>query len=375
MGTFTHRNWLAYQAGSRGDAFEHPLYSDATFIAEITTGLGPYEILNTVARSRESRVAPAAILRMELCFQPAFAMERTDASTHHGGFPQDEVAALLSLELGARFKAAGATRWFKAGDDPRGHPWAVSHVRQGVPTLETPPYGYMLPNVREEKDFRHVRLLQRFPELHPEQAIAIVRAARLYQDATWTADREPELSWILLVSAIEVAANYWRAGSEPALDRLRTSRPELIELLEQNGAGALVGPVAEILAPYLGATRKFLDFIRTFLPEPPEVRPEVGDQMPWEHADLERALKLIYAYRSKALHNGTPFPAPMCMPPTQQPPEERPFGLAAGSMGSTWLARDLPMLLHTFAHVVRGSLLNWWRSLLVDIAMPVTQAP
>lgn len=82
---------------------------------------------------------------------------------------------------------------------------------------------------------------------------------------------------------------------------------------------------------------------------------------------MKAALRKIYAYRSRALHSGTPFPNPMCRAPLRhrdgEIPEEIPAGLASGALGATWLAEDTPMLLHTFAHIARGALLNWWTSM------------
>ena len=64
------------------------------------------------------------------------------------------------------------------------------------------------------------------PSLGAEQAIALVRSARLYQDALWLAESEPNLSWLLLVSAIETAANLWRSRKDLPLERLKESRPD-----------------------------------------------------------------------------------------------------------------------------------------------------
>jgi hypothetical protein len=47
---------------------------------------------------------------------------------------------------------------------------------------------------------------------------------------------------------------------------------------------------------------------------------------------------------------------------SDSPPAEIPIGLAASTKGGVWTAKDLPMLIHTFEYIVRGALLNWWRS-------------
>ena len=62
-----------------------------------------------------------------------------------------------------------------------------------------------------------------------------------------------------------------------------------------------------------------------------------------------------------------PFPAPMCDPPyrheTWQGVAEKPIGLATSVAGGTWLAKDTPMLLHTFEYIARNALTKWWTSI------------
>src|SRR5713101_3157508 len=100
-----------------------------------------------------------------------------------------------------------------------------------------------------------------YPSLMPSQAVALARAARLYQDAVWVAEGEAELSWLFLVSAIETAADSWHGEDQttPA-QQLRELRPEVAELLEQAAGEELVIKVASHFAGTLGATKKFLSF-------------------------------------------------------------------------------------------------------------------
>jgi hypothetical protein len=71
----------------------------------------------------------------------------------------------------------------------------------------------------------------------------------------------------------------------------------------------------------------------------------------------------VYRYRSKALHEGRPFPAPMCMPPDRvgQVLSEKPHG-DVSMAGGTWKAEDVPILLNTFEYIARNVLLKWWDS-------------
>lgn len=71
----------------------------------------------------------------------------------------------------------------------------------------------------------------------------------------------------------------------------------------------------------------------------------------------------VYSYRSKALHEGRPFPAPMCLTPLgfAEVPVEIPLALGASMLGGTWIKKDVPMLLHTFEYIARQALLRWWQ--------------
>lgn len=115
----------------------------------------------------------------------------------------------------------------------------------------------------------------------------------------------------------------------------------------------------------MGATKKFIDFIIEFLPNKPKNKPSDGIH-PWEVEDIENSLRIIYDYRSKALHGGIRFPAPMCLPPYIEKGNkihELPMVLATSTKGGVWLKKDTPMLLHLFEYIVRGSILKWWDSL------------
>ena len=180
------------------------------------------------------------------------------------------------------------------------------------------------------------------------------------------ADAEPALAWLMLVSAVETAADRWDQSKPQAAERLRESRPDLAEAIEAL-CPQLLPVVAEKIADTLGATRKFLNFARTFMPPPPERRPDKGFQIDWEAEHLRRGLRTIYSYRSKALHTGVPFPAPMCEPPMSlnrdfPAPSEKPPGLASSMRGGVWRHKDLPMSLHIFEYITRSILKAWWSS-------------
>ena len=153
-------------------------------------------------------------------------------------------------------------------------------------------------------------------------------------------ESEPELSWLMLVSSVETAANGWWKGQDDDPEaRLRESKPELCAELASSDLGAAIRIVAKHIADSLGVTRKFLSFLLQFLPDPPRERPAAEwCQHSWMKEEMRRTLRLVYKYRSQALHDGVPFPAPMCEPPLSLDPKwpapcEKPIGLAASMKG------------------------------------------
>ena len=147
-------------------------------------------------------------------------------------------------------------------------------------------------------------------------------------------------------------------ADESPSEVLVSAKPDLVAKLEAAGGSRLVEDMAGHLAHLFGATSKFLRFITRFAPGPPTHRPEFS-QVDWTR--LRKAVSTVYDHRSAALHQGRPMPAPLCEPPHMFEdgfPGERPMGLGSAVGASVWEPKDLPMHLHTFAYVVRGTLLG-----------------
>ncbi len=140
----------------------------------------------------------------------------------------------------------------------------------------------------------------------------------------------------MLTSAIETVAHQWKTKDEVLIDIMKEFNPKLYNLLKDNISEKILNSIADIVAPYMGATKKFVDFLLYFLPTPPTEREDKAGQHSWKKNDLKKSLRIIYDYRSKALHSGISFPAPMCEPPVvigNNEPIEVPFGLVSSSMG------------------------------------------
>lgn len=367
----SYANWKEALNGAPSyGAYEFPLYTDAVNLTgEVSEGLGPYQFFNLIAALREPGVVREAIVvRIEKhILYDIPKMEKTTSGYYHGGDINDEIAALASLVMGIRLRAGAGRRQFSPNGDPRGHPYAYDY-RPPPPTILTTRHEgrFIVPSATAEHLINVVEIWARYPTLNPDTATTLIRVARLYQDALWFAESEPNLAWLLLVSALETAANHWRTTQDTPLEKLRASKPELLIYLESLEIGELPTKVAEYIHDSLGSTKKFTDFVLEHLPPPPAERP-VGTwaQVSWQADDMRRTLAKIYGYRSRALHSGVPFPAPMCQPPFHHDfeewkgYEEVPLGLASYAHGGIWLAKDVPILLHTFEYIARNALLKW----------------
>lgn len=377
-GPISWRNWRAFLAGDPMlGIVELSLFSDAWFIAEARSH-GPYDFVNPVTftgRNDMYVMKPAIVLRVQDHMENEHPDMRVTADEdYHGGWLFDEIAALSGLILGARISAGPVQREFGFDwreQDPLGRP--RTHTPDQFPSLPPSSHAPLIADLMGQRDLRRLDRLRRFPHLTAPIARTLVKSSRLYQQALWISNSAPEIAWLLLVSALETAAIQWSQDETAPVDRLRLAYPDLAAALGASSDPTVLETTAIALQDLTRATAKFVGFTTTFAPEPPEKRPQWG-RFDYAAPKLKAALRKVYHYRSRALHGGTPFPNPMCRPPLghgEGAPEEVPSGLASGALGATWLAEDTPMLLHTFAHIVRGALLNWWTSIDPEAVDPV----
>ena len=220
-----YANWVAANAGCPVlYSEEFPLFTDSHITGEVA--YGPYEFLNAVPELQSGQAKPCVILRCSGHVEwPSPDMRKTSADRYHGGSFQEEIAALTSLAMGGRFRAGNSTRRFEPGGDPRGRP-IVSGSRRMAPTLiRELHFRWRLPSAVEgEHSLDSLEILSRLPTLRPDLAVSLVRAARLYQDSLWLIESEPSLAWLMLVSAVETAANRWQTEKGDPLDRVRENR-------------------------------------------------------------------------------------------------------------------------------------------------------
>ena len=358
--------------GNTPVGYEFPLYTDAHIVGHLAGQLGPYSFLNSGPLLKGVwQINAAIILRLEVYirYDPPDMSKKNDTRYHGGETIADEIAALASLALGTRIRAGSACREFGLFDDPLGYP------REGMssqtPTIRPRFHQSMLPLITDRSSMDGLSILQTIPNIAARRYVNLVRACGAYQEALWVADTDPNLAWMLFVTALETAANDEfsdRTHSPECV--LRVAKPEFVQSLEQISTEAVVRLVAEEFSQQLSSTKKFITFGSRFLPKEPDQRPE-GEhiRIDWSSASMEKILKKIYHYRSTYLHKGIPFPAPMLDPSEIQflpPPEVPLLGFGTYSRGGIWTHKDLPINLHCFHYLVRGMLLKWWKESLVS---------
>ena len=367
---FSQQNWIEKNKAQSNrmtprEVYEYALYSDALFTGQILLSHWPYAFLNTVPIGA-STINTAIVLRVEMHLDDfdLLDLSKTDETVYFGGQLEDEIVALASLCLGVRLASGGISRMFRHGSDPYGQP--VESDRRLKPTLRFQREGPVLPDIRGSHSLNGLNRLESILRIEPERYISLVRACRLYGDALWISESEPHLAWLLLVSALETGANDTYRSQLSTHDTFKQAYPKLDTRLQEVGGVKHAREVADAIGHTLQATKKFVDFVIRFRPEPPKLRPKGKSlKLEWTNSNFKRMLGKVYGYRSRALHEGTPFPAPMFMPPFQpdrnSPGSEVPFvGLGGASAGGTWVPKDLPINLHTFHYVTRNALLNWW---------------
>ena len=264
-------NWHAYERGQRArSAHEFYLYSDSA-LNGTAREFGPFRLMNLLAGERREGALsrPIAALRIRYASNPNLG----DDDAEHGKRQPDEIAALVSLILGVRVQAGGEVRHFDLDDDaePLGEPRAVTEVETPILLPGSP--SSVIPNARRTVRLDQLDQLEVYPKLEASMATALLRAARLYQEALWISEREVWLTWLLLVSAVETAAQTQELGDKSSSSELlKELDPKLAAVAAKYGESCLA-EVAETQVKLLGATKKFLGFLQAFMPPAPAASP------------------------------------------------------------------------------------------------------
>jgi hypothetical protein len=254
--------WTTWQEtdksnGEAVNAHEFPFFSDAEIVWNEEDSLGPVRVFRTLllehnrpvegrpgVLSLGTRPHPTAVLfaRIERRREPIEPIElnweKTDPGSYHGAGDEEELAALLSLIYGARIRSGPPTRRYSTieGTTDSGSPLPLDP--SAMPTLPyVSPLRRIVPDVffgQKRLTTQDTELLRNYPKLTGQAATALVRAARWYQNGLWICDQEPSIAWLMLISALEVAAVEWYAGTDQTPETvLADAKPEFSDALKK----------------------------------------------------------------------------------------------------------------------------------------------
>lgn len=340
---------------------EYNIYSDSRISGEISVGKNEiFSLHNSLGMLGGNKINPSLLLRIKSHLGPQLTspidFSKSDYERYHDGEISDEIAALLSLFLGARLWAGSITRTFDN-----------KHDKYGKALPERNKFSHFFDEINDHHLFhlnKSVQLekldMNSFFSLKPEDANALVMAARTYQKSLWVSTYDRNMSWLLLVSAVEIVAKrYFNSASDP-VENLKQAKPEWHNRLSTSSNPETLMYMASELSPLIKSTNLFIKFLLTFLPQAPEKRPAKAFCINWEEKYLKKSFRKIYDHRSRALHQGVPFPKFLCETYFHcEIYEEKPTGEAGSANGGIWLNDDMPLHLHIFEYIVRKALLKW----------------
>ncbi len=325
--------------------------------------IGPYTFFFNNIAKRDSAQALITV-RVKLYTNNTSKNEKQETlnfDAHVG----DEISGLISVGLGIKNFCTGMSRRFHSSGSIVGDPYGEPCFSETFvpPRLAVPEHFPILPDItRFVYPDRELYDLENLVMASPERYRAFIRASCLYKDALEMVEHDSNLSWILMVSALETAAASENDPETLPLHQLKDGFPELFETLQDSADSKITERVALVVAPTLKATTKFIDFCLRNLPAEPEDRPKnEAVRICWEPESVKKYLSIVYNYRSKYLHTGQRFPSLMSKPPLKD--EERPcIEREKDYLRREWKRKEVPINLHTFNYIARHVLINWCRS-------------
>jgi len=265
------------------------------------------------------------------------------------------------LKLGIRAHSGTVTREYNYYTPEHGQP---KTEQCPPPFFSSKSNELKVPFCKKNINIEELKRINNIHHLNETDFNYLIKAARSFQNSLWICESSPNLAWLLMVSALETAAQQWDQSKGNNIDKFKESKPDLFNMLNNDQYKNLIPIISDEFSSTFGVGKKFRDFCVEFLPDEPRERPELG-RIKWKKQHLKDIFIKIYNLRSIALHTGQPFPAPMCSAP------DKYFGisemgvtaLASSTLGGTWTPKEAPINLNIFFHMTHSILNKWWDSL------------
>jgi hypothetical protein len=353
-----HRNLNLASVGAESiGAIEFPIFSSTDFTHGDWSDNPPITVFNNIGISGEYSEKLHIRLELYSIGDEIIAYIRQYIDKNTGSYIQNEISSLFSLYCGCPMYAGAITREFRS-EDNRGYPYrADTHP---APRFIDERVGIIVPKDASVEGFLEF-LNAEFRLLAEDKANYFVRACMSYQKAIWISDLDPNLSFLMLCSAVETLASC--NAADYSFDyNLPEFEPELYSHLQDIGSEKLT-----ILSGHLSktakSTRKFIDFLVSYAANDNE-RAEhdpAGTLFLRSEANIKDMAGKVYRHRSKALHESISFPLPMLRKPRRfnrvslgdKFVERIEFSYAM------WQKKSMPVYLQTFAAITRDAMLHW----------------
>ncbi|MCE9856965.1 hypothetical protein [Raoultella planticola] len=341
---------------------EFTIYSDSRFTDQVLDDEA-YSFLNMQPSSHDD-VVPSITIRVNWAIdvnETIFAGTEPYTSDFHGGWYTDEIAALISLKLGVRAHSGTVTRVYDYFTSKHGQPKAE---QSPPPPFSSKNKALVVPSCKKNVGISELKEINNIHLLTEKNFNYLIRAARNFQDSLWICESSPNLAWLLMVSALETAAQQWDQSKRSNIEKFKESKPYLFNMLDSDQYKHLIPIISDEFSSTFGAGKKFRDFCVEFLPDEPKERPKLG-AIKWKKQNLKDIFIKVYDLRSIALHTGQPFPAPMCSAPDNYfgLSEMGVTALASSTLGGTWTQKEAPINLNVFFYMTHSILNKWWDSL------------
>ncbi|HCA3582007.1 TPA: hypothetical protein MO343_004398 [Salmonella enterica subsp. enterica serovar Ball] len=353
---------LLNEGADKISIIEFIIYSDSRFSNQVLDE-GTYSFLNMLPFTIDE-VAPSITVRANWAVdinKTIYSGTEPYTTDFHGGWFTDEIAALISLKLGVRAHSGSVTRDYNYYTPEHGLPRAEQNP---PPPLLTKKKSLIVPFCKKNIDIAQLTQINNIHRLEESDFNYLIRAARSFQDSLWICESSPNLAWLLMISALETAAQQWDRSKGSNIEKFQQSKPVLFGKLNNDQYKELIPIIADEFSSTFGAGKKFRDFCINFFPSEPEERPELGG-IKWTKQNLKNIFIKVYELRSTALHTGQPFPPPMCSIPDKHfgISEQAVTSIAISTLGGTWTSKEAPINLNIFFHMTHSILNKWWNSL------------
>ena len=160
-----------------------------------------------------------------------FAGTEPYPSDFHGGWYTDEIAALISLKLGVRAHAIITTREYNYNTPEHGQPRAEQNP---PPVFSSNNRALTIPFWRKNTSIAELKEINNIHLLDEQKLNFLIKAAISIQESLWICVSSLNIAWLLMVSALETAAQQWDKSKGNNIKKFQESKPDLFKMLDND---------------------------------------------------------------------------------------------------------------------------------------------